>query len=459
MSNQHHPSWRNDGVSSNRPFHLRGTHLYLMLDDIARTGPEDILKYIDSLITTPPTVVESVFVKGAMSRNAGRIPDAVSLSVFQALSGLTRVQRWEVSGDGRFGGLYLPVQAMTVALQHCPPNLLHLRLGNVILTSASPTAALRCADMQSLAQSLRKLPRLTSIDLVRCRTEETIQQNHPEPAKMTLQPLVQAISSMSTLQQAMFCETVISGNTGLYLGELCKSPSLQKLWWKTMPGMTDDHIVSMAACLMNSTRTSSLRELTIRSHGLGARAGYAIAELLRFNTTLQVINLDLGQAAYGIPIAAALHHCNTTLQCLDVWAWGGELHSDSSRAITKVFTDMLEVNTSLKFLTFQGLDWTNPHIDYYLRLNRAERQRLVRDFADRKVWVDTLIRQKEDVDVIFHFLSLNPSILMRNGGTTSSRVPTKGSLPTQVSVSKRKDGPALLEQFTWNNKHAKRIIS
>jgi hypothetical protein len=433
--------------SSNRPFKLRETHLYLLLDDIAGTDPQDILAYIRSLVDTE-TLVESVFVKGAMSRDAGRIPDDIALAVFQALSGLTQVLRLEVSGDGRFGGLFLPVEAMILALQKRSSKLQSLRLGNVILTSASPTFALRSADMQALAQSLRKLPHLISIDLVRCRTEGTLLQ-----LQMTLQPIIQAISSMPSLQQAMLCETVISPTgTGLYLGELCKSRSLQKLWWKTMPGMTDDHIASMAESLLIAGNASSLRELTIRSHGLGARAGRAIAHLLRFNTTIQVINLDLDQAAYGLVIAEALHHYNRTLQCLDVWAWGGELHPDSSRAITQVFTDMLQVNTGLRFLTFQGLDWTNPHIDFYLRLNRADRQRLVSDFADRKAWMDVLIKQREDLDVVYHFLSLNPSILLWED---SVNFPSISPAPT--ITSKRRESPSLGGRAM--NKCARRILT
>jgi hypothetical protein len=436
-----------DGGSSSRPFKLRETHLYLLLDDIA--GTEDILAYIRSLVDTE-TLVESVFVKGAMSRDVGRIPDDSSLAVFQALSGLTQILRLEVSGDGRFGGLFLPVQALILALQKRPSKLQSLRLGNVILTSASPTSALRSADMQALAQSLRKLPHLISIDLVRCRTEDAALLQ----LQMTLQPIIQAISSMPTLQQAMLCETVISPTgTGLYLGELCKSRSLQKLWWKTMPGMTDDHIASMAESLLIADNASSLRELTIRSHGLGARAGRAIAHLLRFNTTIQVINLDLDQAAYGLVIAEALHHHNRTLQCLDVWAWGGELHPDSSRAITQVFTDMLQVNTGLRFLTFQGLDWTNPHIDFYLRLNRAERQRLVADFADRKAWMNVLIKQRADLDVVYHFLSLNPSILL-----WEDNVDLPSVCPAPVTItSKRRESPSLEGRAT--SKCARRILA
>jgi hypothetical protein len=466
MSRASHQHPLDNGSSNHRPFKLRETHLYLLLDDIASgmLGLQGILAYIQSLVVTE-TLVESVFVKGAMSRDAGRIPDDISLAVFQALSGLTQVLRLEISGDGRFGGLFLPVQAIQLALQQKrPPNKLQsLRLGNVILTCASPTSALRSATMQALAQSLRRLPNLISIDLVRCRTEEATTIFQQQQLQMTLQPIIQAIASMPSLQQVMLCETVISptGTTGLYLGELCKSKSLQKLWWKTMPGMTDVHIVSMVeSLLLVGNDALSLRELTIRSHGLGARAGSAIAHLLRFNTTIQVINLDLDQAGYGLVIAEALHHSNRTLQCLDVWAWGGELHPDSSLAITQVFTDMLQVNTSLRFLTFQGLDWTNPHIDFYLRLNRADRQRLVSDYADRKAWIDVLIKQRDDLDVVYHFLSLNPSILLgedNNGRFLSSTRTAATVVATRSISSKRRKGPSL--EGRAMSKCARRIIT
>lgn len=415
---------------SNSPIHLRGTHLYLVLDDIAENGPENIVGYVEDLVVSKK-IVESVFVKGAMARDAGRIPEHLALSVFQALSRLTMMERLEVSGDGRFGGLFLPVQAMSIVLKHRPQKLVSLRLGNVILTSRNPTAALRNADMQALAQSLRKLPCLTTIDLVRCRSETLA-----EGQAVTLQPIVQAISSMPKLQQAMFCETSISpAGTGLYLGELCKSRSIQKLWWKGMPGMNDTHIELMAKLLLTNT---TLRELTIRSHGLGQTAGEAIANLLRQNTTLQVINLDLDQGEYGLVLAEALK-TNTSLQCLDVWAWNGE---ENSSTITQAFTEMLRCNTLLKFLTFQGLDWNNPQVDFYLRLNRAGRQHLLRWTENRRLWAEALIKHKEDFGLIYHLLSLNPSILSncssveskRNPATFIGRIDQRRTKKTKVSL-------------------------
>jgi len=225
---QHQQQHQSGGGSheASTSFQLRGTHLYLMLDDTVEspTGLDDILKYLN-FIATSEQLVESVFVKGGMSRNVRRISEDTAIAVFRALSTcLPHITRLEVSGDGRFGGLYLPVKAMTAALQQsCRNQLTNLRMGHVILTTSSAaTAAAKNADMQALAMALQKLPKLTSVDLVRCRSEELA-------ANITLGPLVQAIAAMPHLQQAMFCETVISARTGLYLGELCKSTSIQKL--------------------------------------------------------------------------------------------------------------------------------------------------------------------------------------------------------------------------------------
>ena len=452
--------------------HLRGSHLYLMLDDIVETGPDDLVRYLQSLavpvvhpksvkndtkkgtfesttsipsnMDTPPSlVVESAFVKGAMSRDTNRIPEESALVVFQALGGITTLARLEVSGDGRFGGLYLPARAMTAALskqqqqqqqqqhkksqhQNC---LQSLRLGNVILTSHNrrhTTSGMNTnsnQSMEDLAAALQELPHLTSIDLVRCRAEfHTGHGDHNNNSAVSLEPLVQAVASMPTIQQAMFCETIISSSnnrTGNYLAVLCQAPSLQKLWWKTMPGMNDAHITSMVEQLLLHNNNTKLTELTIRSHGLGAQAGQAIANLLVHNTTLQVINLDLDRAEYGLAIAPALLR-NTSLKCLDVWAWGGDISLQHSRAITKVFTRMLRSNRVLKFLTFQGLDWTNPEIDFYLRLNRAGREYLLEHFDQKSHWTRALVKHKDDVDVCFYFLSLNPNIIPASHSSLSA---------------------------------------
>jgi len=208
-------------------------------------------------------------------------------------------------------------------------------------------------------------------------------------------------------------------------------------WWKTMPGMDDDHIAYMVRHLKAN---KVLRELTIRSHGLGQKAGEAIADLLLHNTTLQVANLDLDQASYGFPIAKALH-TNTSLKCLDVWAWG-DISPKDSRTITKVFTDMLQSNHVLKFLTFQGLDWTNPLVDFYLRLNRAGRQNLLQKFEDKAHWAKVLMKQKDDSAIVYHFLSLNPYILLDNGDATNYG---EEKSPSSSSFLKRKASVAQLE--------------
>ena len=456
-----------------------------MLDDIAQTGPDDMVQYLQSLvpvvnhkknstfestaisapsIDTPQIFIESVFVKGAMSRDTGRIPEDSVVAIFQALGGLTNMSRLEVSGDGRFGGLYLPARAMTAALQQQKPQmeggnqqsqqscLQSLRLGNVILTSNRrhnsdiPTSSNR--SMEELAAALQNLPSLTSIDLVRCRAEfNTGGDNYGE---ISLEPLVQAVASIPTMEQAMLCETIISSSrTGNYLAALCKSPSIQKLWWKTMPDMNDTHITSMVEQLLNNTHSTKLTELTIRSHGLGQQAGQAIADLLVHNTTLEVIHLDLDRAEYGLGIAQALL-TNTSLKCLDVWAWGGDI-SPHSRAITKVFTHMLLSNRVLQFLTFQGLDWTNPEIDFYLRLNRAGRQCLLEHFDKKSNWTRALVKHKDDLDVCFYFLSLNPNIIPVNrtsfsapssketgDGTLLKRNPEETSPRTLPLVLKRR---------------------
>lgn len=427
---------------SSSSFQLRGTHLSLLLDDIVATGTDEVVHYIDSLIQQEQ-LVESVFVKGAMSRNVRRIPEDIALKLFRALSRLDKINSLEISGDGRFGGLFLPVQAITASLQPgCRNCLQKLRLGYVILTTTRRGRAttnqeeeetLSPKHMQDLAVVLRKLPCLSSIDIVRSRSESDDDESE------SLEPIILAIASMLTIQQAMLCETLISNRTGMFLGKLAASPSIQKLWWKTMPEMDDSHIVSMVQQLKTNV---VLMELTIRSHGLGVEAGQAIADLLLVNTTLQVINLDLDRSECGLPIAAALR-TNTSLKCLDVWAWGGEISPDHSRAITKVFTNMLQSNWVLNFLTFQGLDWTNPDIDFYLRLNRAGRQRLWQNFDDKAAWTKALIKHKDDLDVIYHFLSRNPNILISS---------EKENTTARVMLSKRKSTDGTLDYSMRPNK-------
>ena len=142
-----------------------------------------------------------------------------------------------------------------------------------------------------------------------------------------------------------------------------------------------------------------------------------------------MINLDLDRAEYGLGIAEALL-VNTSLKSLDVWAWGGDISAQGSQTITKAFTNMLLSNRVLKFLTFQGLDWTNPEIDFYLRLNRAGRHHLLQCLEEKSSWTNALVKHKDDTDVCFYFLSLNPNII------TTTMVPSQSTLSERLS----KDG-------------------
>ena len=51
------------------------------------------------------------------------------------------------------------------------------------------------------------------------------------------------------------------------------------------------------------------------------------------------------------------------------------------------------------------------HVRFFLKLNHAGRRELLEpNEASRNEWVETLIGHQDDLDVLFYFLSMNPSL-------------------------------------------------
>jgi hypothetical protein len=124
----------------------------------------------------------------------------------------------------------------------------------------------------------------------------------------------------------------------------------------------------------------------------------AMANMLRVNTSLEELALsavDFNEFA-AMFVAKALEEDNKTLQHL--WLLAPTNYGGTS--------------------SFPADD---PRIDYFLRLNRAGREKVstlltldrcgdADDNASRQAWVESLLNAKRDIDCSFFFLSTRPSL-------------------------------------------------
>lgn len=207
--------------------------------------------------------------------------------------------------------------------------------------------------------------------------------------------------------------------SGTSLVELCHSPTLAEIKLHNIRELGDEHIVLMAQTL---ERNKVLRKLSLLKceeeplkknkktkrknskkakeapvEAVSSEAGaLSLANMLRINTTLEELSLsamDFNEYC-SMFFGNALETDNTTLQ--SVW-----LLVPTNDGGTSSFPP------------------DDPRIDYFLRLNRAGRQKVTSlltqdreqgDDKSRPVWVESLIHAKRDVNVSFFFLSVKPSL-------------------------------------------------
>ena len=211
--------------------------------------------------------------------------------------------------------------------------------------------------------------------------------------------------------------------SGSSLVKLCRSTTLKELKLHHIQELTEEHIVLMSQALRSN---KTLRKLSLLKYeentvdhaekkndknvknkkkrqptklpveSLSSEAGtLAIANMLRANNAIEELSLsamdfnEYSAMFYG----NALEADNTTLQ--NIWLLVPTNNGGAS-----------------------SFPPDEPRIDYFLRLNRAGRQKVSTllieeregDDSSRAEWVESLVHCKRDVDVSFFFLSKKPSL-------------------------------------------------
>ena len=254
------------------------------------------------------------------------------------------------------------------------------------------------SDMEELARQVKKQTTLQSFRLSYCAFSTLV------PSTCTLDPVIMALSSLSTLKSLelwSYAEGRLGNLQRDALAHLLLTGSsrnsLQALHVEGF-ALDDDLLIATAMALRDN---ASLQQLDLHIVKLTPRGSLALVESLRHNYTLQVLELFLANihtendTDTPVPLQSLLsstaqqkHHHSSTflLQLANVLADNSSLqdlriHSNQqvSSLEEEAFANLLETNTVLQFLHLSGFEGDcRPKIEYFLSWNRRGRLPLQR---------------------------------------------------------------------------------
>ena len=208
--------------------------------------------------------------------------------------------------------------------------------------------------------------------------------------------------------------------TDLYLSRLGLGPGHIEQIYERLPdnihlstldlfgnNLRDIDIINIVGALRVNQALETL-VLPCSTQELSIEACAALSSALRENSTLRTLNLPrsnlnddgLWHLAEGLTV-------NTTLKKIEVGV-GKDLSAKGKDALTS----LLEQNYQLERLVLSSSEKAiSDKVEYYMRLNEVGRGSLLRDGnASREQWVEMLITCRDDLDCLFYFVSMNPSL-------------------------------------------------
>jgi hypothetical protein len=127
---------------------------------------------------------------------------------------------------------------------------------------------------------------------------------------------------------------------------------------------------------------------------------------------LEILHIHLAKLGEGedhhIAIANALRD-NGVLKRFSLYRTSGNLTAKAQQA----FADMMETNYTLEDIEFQAEgESSHSKMAMYLKLNAEGRGKLLQDvLSTREDWNKAIIQLHEDLDCMFHLISLNPAFI------------------------------------------------
>lgn len=171
---------------------------------------------------------------------------------------------------------------------------------------------------------------------------------------------------------------------------------------------TNDQLLLIATGLRENHGLETFVLPGLKNLDLSFDCSKAIAETIKANTTIHSLYLPCSRFTDDglIQLAESLTE-NTTLKKVEI----GVSHSVGSQGMAAL-TQMLERNYGLERLIVDSAEKSiKSKIEYYMRLNAVGRGPLLcSGQANRVDWVNMLISVHDDLDCLFYFISMNPTI-------------------------------------------------
>lgn len=276
-------------------------------------------------------------------------------------------------------------------------------------------------DFVYFAESIQRHSSLRDFQIVDCQLPERFRGADVLPFSIMSMLLdsLPAISSLREVEISPIEKTSLGPISSNSLVALCRSMNLKRLDVSGFAEFFQDETVDEDSTTYLEVMTEalhtnvSIREFNIQS-SFSKRQCEALSDLLSTNTTLESLGVlfegdTFENEAHCIKIAEALQ-TNTTLQSL---TFRGPICPNMSCETLKAFAKMMEINVSLKRITFLPSPaeniWT-LRIAMFQKLNEKGRGEFLRtEGRTRGQWLDKLLEVQNDLDCLFYFLSVSPS--------------------------------------------------
>lgn len=213
----------------------------------------------------------------------------------------------------------------------------------------------------------------------------------------------------------------------------------------------NEHVVLFAKVLQTNKTLETL-VLPCPSDDISVDACAAISRALRENTTLVTLNLPRS----NLKDEGLLHlvqglNVNTTLKKIEVGV-SKDIGDQGMGALMK----MLETNYELERLVVSSSQKSiKEKVQYYMRLNEVGRGALLRDGkATREQWVEMLISCSDDLDCLFYFINVNPSLCQFANASGADVIITEEFRPSRRHTIDYFGGSTLDTQKRVENRRA-----
>mmetsp|Transcript_49128 Transcript_49128/g.72998 ORF Transcript_49128/g.72998 Transcript_49128/m.72998 type:complete len:486 (+) Transcript_49128:53-1510(+) len=275
-----------------------------------------------------------------------------------------------------------PSTALRAALSGCRERLEYLRIGSLRISGGE--------DVKELAIELEQNRSLQGVFLSNVRVKVEGRYRFEQAGRVLFEEINHHVGARSLI------------TIDPILTSLAAIPTLSKI---ELHLQLDGSKIARIDDKIVQTLCQSRTHLMLHSCNLDDQHCSTIArELEGQNSTMKVMSISLNHqiSAHGWNTIANVLEKNYCLRHFYT-DWGENDNPTTHYALPRYLSDCASVPN----------DAYRAKMDMYLKLNRAGRGKLLMGNGDfHKEWVDLFVLERDDIDVLFHMLRLNPPLCL-----------------------------------------------